>query len=93
MGQQRENGSRGQESWPQGRGTWEPNRDTTRMQPSRAGAQSSRQRPAPQVLEQGCPRPSFTLTLQHIFDPSLPVEDHGAVVVDVQEGDLFGLLS
>lgn len=41
----------------------------------------------------GCPRPSLTLTLQHICDPNLPVEEHSAMVVDVQEGELFGLLS
>lgn len=64
-----------------------------RMQASRDGTQSSRHRPAPQVLEQGCPRPSLTLTLQHICDPNLPAEEHGAVVLDVQEGDLFRLLS
>lgn len=35
---------------------------------------------------------TLTLASCHVFDPSPPVEDHGAVVVDMQERQLTVLL-
>lgn len=35
----------------------------------------------------------LTLTTRHILDTSPPVEEHGAMMVDMQEGELLRLLS
>lgn len=81
--QQRESVSSGQESGPQRRGTGEPGclPPELALHPAEGG-----------VPHESCPSPSLTLTPRHVFDPSPPVEEHGAMVVDMQEGDLLRLL-
>ena len=77
--------------WEQGPGVMatEKRNSGAGLHASLAGTQPSRKRSALQVL----PNRSLTLTPRHVFDPSPPVEEHGAVVVDVQEGDLLRPLS